>query len=681
MRYPLLKDPSRDLRLVLLRSVQFVEKSGCFFNGKPIEIICEIHSFSHEEKPEYFALSYPWKGRYLYNQISRYILVNGLVAKIGENLALALWTLRGESADIYIWADALCINQKDESEMDLHIKRMHEIYSQATETKVWLGVMYFTLDIDKNDKVVKLIREFGTQAIETGCYDALLAMRTAAKRGADSEARMWQDRANALVDQVLDSNEWSYDFPYKFLDFCDIYYWSRVWILQEISLSSRLDFLYGLSRRTLSPEHIQAAVVLFEVAQSRAASGQNTGRMDFSDRGLRGFRLSKFGIPLPIDRSPINTVLGLRSRYQDTPRGGLSLMELLSIIYVDYSVTSPIEFTEPKDSIFALLSLAKDASQFRDVLQYTMSLNEIFRETARVIIRNGQIDLLSYCWTPSERRRERETPDRLGPSWVPDWASYVRRPVCGLPPKTAFASSGSGSFPSMPVPDNRTPQHLALQGMLVDKIETVGEPLHWDHYANTYWDYINARRLLHYLAEILQFSRQSNEKNSESDHDIYMTQSDRSSVPYLTPVADRLISEQGDRLGRDKARECLEKGFVEILSYLEEHVRSEGKLREGQVLSEELITYFQSMVDANETSPLLSVQGYVGISEGCEPGDQIYLFAGAKFPYILREVKDVQGAEDKKVFQLVGPAYVHGIMYGEFLLGDRARAWKEVTLA
>jgi hypothetical protein len=199
MRYTLLKDPSQDLRLVLLKSVQLVEKSGCFFNEKPIEIICEIHLFSHKEKPEYFALSYPCRGKRSWDLISPYILVNRLVAKIGGNLALVLRTLRDESADIYIWVDALCINQKDDSEMDLKINQTHEIYSQATETKDWLGLMYHSIDDDEGDEVVELIREFSARAIKAGSYDALLAMRTAAKRSTDSEAQMWQDKAKTLV--------------------------------------------------------------------------------------------------------------------------------------------------------------------------------------------------------------------------------------------------------------------------------------------------------------------------------------------------------------------------------------------------------------------------------------------------------------------------------------------------
>jgi hypothetical protein len=85
-------------------------------------------------------------------------------------------------------------------------------------------------------------------------------------------------------------------------------------------------------------------------------------------------------------------------------------MELLSTVYVDHNRISPRGVTEPKDALFALLSLAKDASQFGDQLQYTMSLNGIFRETAHIIIQNGQINLLSYCWTPSGLGKQARDP-------------------------------------------------------------------------------------------------------------------------------------------------------------------------------------------------------------------------------------------------------------------------------
>lgn len=670
MKYPALKDPSRDLRLLLLKSVQFVQKSGCFFNGKPIEIICETHSFSPEETPEYVALSYPWKGQYYSNPISRYVLLNGVIVKLGENAAAALWTLRPQSADIYIWVDSLCIDQKNAMEMDLQIKRMHEIYSQATRTKVWLGVMGVRLDED--DDMMEQIRKISTRAIETGLYDALKAMRAAAERGEDSEARSWQNRANALVVQIHDSTEWSFGITYGFLDFQEMYYWKRIWILQEVALSPHLDFFYGITRESLSLEQIQAAAALFKLGLDRAGSGQDmTGGFDFSKKGLLSFRVKKFGIPLPSgpSSSPMSTVLELRDRYQVTPKDGLSLMELVLLLYAGQDETG---FTEPKDTVFALLSLATNATQFRDRLRYTMGLDEIFCETARVIIENGQVDILAYC-TPNTAKSEQGA-ERMGPSWAPAWASYISRPICGSPLKTAFASSGRGPFPGIPARDSRKPQQLALHGVLVDTIESVGTSFQWETYANKDMDYCNASAQLEYMYQILRFYAQSREKRSEID-------SEDLSAVYVTPVADRLVSSQGSILVCDRDRQYFIKGWQDLRIYLHEHVRGEGGESESQVLSEELIAYFQSMGNCYGASPLLSVEGYVGVARGAEPGDQIYLFAGAQFPYILRELKDnADIADQEDRFQLVGAAYVHGIMYGELLRSEPATAWREVIL-
>jgi hypothetical protein len=43
-----------------------------------------------------------------------------------------------------------------------------------------------------------------------------------------------------------------------------------------------------------------------------------------------------------------------------------------------------------------------------------------------------------------------------------------------------------------------------------------------------------------------------------------------------------------------------------------------------------------------------------------EPGDEIWLLKNAAVPFILRPTGDSQ-------YQLVGEAYVHGIMYGELV--------------
>jgi hypothetical protein len=51
-------------------------------------------------------------------------------------------------------------------------------------------------------------------------------------------------------------------------------------------------------------------------------------------------------------------------------------------------------------------------------------------------------------------------------------------------------------------------------------------------------------------------------------------------------------------------------------------------------------------------------------SPGTEEGDIVVIFLGGITPFIIRESKSVSGE-----FSLVGPAYVHDIMYGEAMGG------------
>ena len=52
--------------------------------------------------------------------------------------------------------------------------------------------------------------------------------------------------------------------------------------------------------------------------------------------------------------------------------------------------------------------------------------------------------------------------------------------------------------------------------------------------------------------------------------------------------------------------------------------------------------------------------GYIGLVPACsEIGDVVYLFSGFSIPFVLRDRQNGH-------FVLVGDAYVHGIMEGEF---------------
>jgi hypothetical protein len=58
---------------------------------------------------------------------------------IRNNLRDALEQLRLPDRPVYLWADALCINQSNAKERTAQVARMHDVYTQAEKVYIWLG--------------------------------------------------------------------------------------------------------------------------------------------------------------------------------------------------------------------------------------------------------------------------------------------------------------------------------------------------------------------------------------------------------------------------------------------------------------------------------------------------------------------------------------------------------------
>jgi hypothetical protein len=100
----------------------------------PIE--CDLRHVRLDKKPKYYdALSYAWGDLLVTTPIS----LKGLNYPVTTNLSSALRYLRHETSPIYIWIDALCINQTDLIEKSEEIPRMFDIYRAARCVIAWIG--------------------------------------------------------------------------------------------------------------------------------------------------------------------------------------------------------------------------------------------------------------------------------------------------------------------------------------------------------------------------------------------------------------------------------------------------------------------------------------------------------------------------------------------------------------
>lgn len=86
--------------------------------------------------PKYEALSYHWGSA----ERTCSIICGNEVVKIPRNLFLALHHLRHVDRSRYIWADALCINQSDNSERSAQVRMMLKVYKKAFRVLIWLGI-------------------------------------------------------------------------------------------------------------------------------------------------------------------------------------------------------------------------------------------------------------------------------------------------------------------------------------------------------------------------------------------------------------------------------------------------------------------------------------------------------------------------------------------------------------
>ena len=95
-----------------------------------------LHIKSLDDHPAYIALSYAWEDP----RVTEPTICNGRRFDVTANLASALRQLRSRKVFVYMWIDAICINQQDEiGEKPSQITMMRQIYQQPARVIVWLG--------------------------------------------------------------------------------------------------------------------------------------------------------------------------------------------------------------------------------------------------------------------------------------------------------------------------------------------------------------------------------------------------------------------------------------------------------------------------------------------------------------------------------------------------------------
>jgi hypothetical protein len=183
-----------------LDEVRLIALQPCGDSRHPIE--CKILNVRLSDQPQYEALSYMWGS----DDDSKIIDIEGREFQIRQNLRLALKQLRGLTQERILRIDALCINQVNISERNNQVGFMSLIYSRAMCVVAWLGP-----EVDGSHEAISFLKQIDDGSIEV-----------------------------ERLDRPRLRGKWS-----SVLKLCELQYWTRLWIIQELVLAPRVLLCWG----------------------------------------------------------------------------------------------------------------------------------------------------------------------------------------------------------------------------------------------------------------------------------------------------------------------------------------------------------------------------------------------------------------------------------------------------
>ncbi|KAI9710297.1 MAG: hypothetical protein M1820_002791 [Bogoriella megaspora] len=369
------------------------------------EVACTLETYALEDVPTYEALSYTWG-----LDMPRNINCDGAVFTVRQNLFSALQALRFEDQERMLWIDAMSIDQHHIEEKNHQIRLMKQIYEKADPVIVWLGEADEDTGkaFDLLDRLMTLEKE--RKVVIPTPTDPMTAEELVLLGLPGTSDPAWR---------ALDAIFWRDWF-------------SRVWIIQEISVSRGARITCGSF--SMDYDDFNEACHLI------------------SQRSLTA--ITHVDPLLPRSLGPFYYTLAVG--IQDP------LSRLLPQARDKFASNS-------SDKVYALLGLASDGTDSDLDPDYSLPASTVYKHVAQRTIELEQtLDILSHV----EDHRHRLSSDL--PSWVPDWE--VRPPAAALVPtlEADFANATRG-IPANNCTFSEDGSVLYVSGRVIDAADHIGD--------------------------------------------------------------------------------------------------------------------------------------------------------------------------------------------------------------
>jgi hypothetical protein len=583
----------------------------------------------------YEALSYTWDTEYE-NECVNEIICNGHKQLIHQNLYEALQTLRRPHESRLLWIDAICIDQNNTAEKSQQVKIMGTIFAKAQRVLIWIG--------QREDKC--LCGEFTLSSSSETISEVFAGICSIMNKwlthnGRDDLVAAYSERHDK-VDNLVEDKAWNKNIfgrhavhedkdtglgvgtntLQKIVDFFSRRWFFRIWVIQEVVLSSNAQVVWGTYNIAWDWVGLAAAII-----QANSSSLSFLGYSSIPNGLMNAFLMYRL--------SASQTCL---------PPLKFSFVQVLQL-------TQQFASTNAHDRIYGLLGLKTTDSVAATIEpNYDMNVMEVYENVARLIlVSDNSLALLSSARPGSYLHSK--------PSWVPRWSEatfYVLRPIY-THPEFRCASQAPRDFR---YPSNKP--ELELRGVILEKINVL--PNH--QLTAAFW-YSNPNEnsrnecLIQSMLNKLNNSKQAIES-------LAMTWT-RGTNWKGYPV-DSIDSHAADYFA------ALFSGYLD-LTIINDSIPSPNKISEKVLgpslqlaelkkLSQEgdysrYLNYARDICEDHTIFTTLS--GRIGIAPRSllKEGDLLCVFFGADVPFLIRPKGDG--------YILLSECYVYNIMHGEIL--------------
>ena len=604
-------------------------------------LTCALRTVSLREHPIYETLSYTWGDPTLNNDI----VANGRVIKITKNLYTALWYLRKSDEPRVIWADGICINQSDLDERSSQVGIMGDVYRKGKKLQVWLGeaeemesfperstprssTWHSGNDVSsfmrflQSQKIMKTLPPIASmvnpsphpfisiameilELLATGRH--LYQMPFFKVTGPETVEPCPTWAASLRVLSIILSRPW----------------WTRVWIFQEVVLSTQATVNIGGYKIPLS-------LILNAMASLKKHAFSCCDPWQYLCYGYEDIGSSFYDC--------WGTISGLADLIDNHQACEITLDNALHI-------SAGRKASDSRDHVYALQGLLKKDLKFTNP-NYQISTQKVYSRATKMLFSEGmKLDTLNHAVGTQINNAHGLA------SWVCDWSRTSAPTVLG---HFLFNASNGRKFRTKQTAD----RILTVEAYKVDIICATGTTICQDNVLRKRLEALEAWRS---LAEF----EKSIEKSAIWTTILAGLYAGAGEIRRIMPE-DLVDVEAWWKL----ATSLVVQGGYNVYIPL-----TERKMR----VIDEYISYLMPLTRFWSTS-----QGFLGLGrQTVEKGDEVFIVKGSRVPLILRPIKgsllpQFGLSEGEQGYLFVSDCYLHGFMDGEAVKSDTK--WQPVHL-